>query len=187
MKYLNFLFFFFILFSIYINEDSTNSTENLDGVNQTEVSGELKKLREENNKKFTKKINEYLKELKLDNKKTIAREQFKEIFYKLFEFGRKEIAKEEKEGKKEKKDFTPDKQYINKVFNNLIKEEEKDIKVEQIIDFFEPNNILLALKDSLNDIKLNNKVDSLSETLMHTLNALDEKNRKKEGEKNTDL
>ena len=79
------------------------------------------------------------------------------------------------------------KQYINKVFNNLIKEEREDIEVDKIIDFFDPSNILLALKDSLNDIKLNNAVDSLSETLMHTLNALDEKNKKKEGEKNTDL
>ena len=59
MKYLNYLFIFFLLFTIYlteVTEDLSSSTENSTELNQIEVMGEFKKKREENNKKFNEKI-----------------------------------------------------------------------------------------------------------------------------------
>ena len=191
MKYLNILFIFFLLFTIYlaeVTEDLSNSTDNSTDLNQIEVMGEYKKLREENNKKFNEKIKEFLKELNLEGSNIIKREQFKEIFYKLFEFGENEVRKEEeKEKKEEEKNLLSKKDYINKVFNNLVKEEKKEIEVDKIIDFFEPMNILYALKDSLDDKEMNNAVESLSQSILQALNKLVEDNKKKESEKNTDL
>ena len=181
MKYLNFLIFFFS-FSLYLTkgEEVNNSTENTEESYSSEISGELKKLRESNNKKFNQIINDYIKEHKY-NKNIITKEQFKEIFYKLFELGRKELSDEEG------KEIKENKEYINNIFNNLVKEEKKEIEVDKIIDLFEPQNILFALRDSLNDVGLNNAVDSLSQDLLHALDALEEENKKKENEKNTDL
>ena len=181
MKYLNFLILFFS-FSLYLTkgEEVNNSTENTEESYSSEISGELKNLRESNNKKFNQIINDYIKEHKY-NKNIITREQFKEIFYKLFEIGRKELSDEEG------KEIKENKEYINNIFNNLIKEEKKEIEVDKIIDLFEPQNILFALRDSLNDVGLNNAVDSLSQDLLHALDALEEENKKKENEKNTDL
>ena len=191
MKYLNYLFIFFLLFTIYlteVTEDLSSSTENSTELNQIEVMGEFKKKREENNKKFNEKIKEFLKELNLEGSNIITRDQFKEIFYKLFEFGENEVRKEEeKEKTEEQKDLLSKKDYINKVFNNLVKEEKKEIEVDKIIDFFEPMNILYALKDSLDDKEMNNAVESLSESILQALNKLVEDNKKKENEKNTDL
>ena len=191
MKNSNFIFFFIsLLLIIFCEEIEENSSENLDKANQTEVIGELKKKREENNKKFKNKLNEYLKDLKIENAKTITREQFKNIFFKLFEFGKKELNKDEdkEENKIEKNnDIDLNKDYIDKIFKNLINQEIKEIEVNKIIEYFEPSNILYALKDSLKTIELNNTVDNLSETIMHTLNAFDEKKTKKDNEKNTDL
>ena len=95
--------------------------------------------------------------------------------------GRKELSDEEG------KEIKENKEYINNIFNNLIKEEKKEIEVDKIIDLFEPQNILFALRDSLNDVGLNNAVDSLSQDLLHALDSLEEENKKKENEKNTDL
>ena len=191
MKYLNYLFIFFLLFTIYlteVTEDLSSSTENSTELNQIEVMGEFKKKREENNKKFNEKIKEFLKELNLEGSNIITRDQFKEIFYKLFEFGENEVRKEEeKEKTEEQKDLLSKKDYINKVFNNLVKEEKKEIEVDKIIDFFEPMNILYALKDSLDDKEMNNAVESLSQSILQALNKLVEDNKKKESEKNTDL
>ena len=189
MKYLNYLFIFFLLFSIYISEDLSNSTENSNDSSNIEVIGELKKLREENNKKFKEKINEYLNEIKLEKSKIITREQFKEIFYKLFEFGENEVRKEEEIDvkKEDQKDLLYKKEYINKVFNNLVKEEKQEIEVDKIIDFFEPMNILYALKDSLNDKEMNSAVESLSQSILQALNNIAEENKMKENEKNSDL
>ena len=180
MKYLNFSFFFFLLFSICLSIDVTNSSEEKDESNQAEVSGEFKKLRETNNKKFKEIINEYIKQHNFDNN-IITRDQFKDIFYKLFEIGEKELNPEDI------KDINNNKEYINNIFNNLVKEDKKKIEVDKIIELFEPTNILYALRDTLNDIGSNNPGNSFSKDLLNALNFLEEKSKKKENEKNTDL
>ena len=201
MKFFNLLLFFFLLSSIYLCQetnntqqdmsgDGSNSTENIDGQNQEEVFGELRKLREENNKKFKEKINEYLKELKLENKKYISIEEFKKIFFKLFDFGEQEVMNDSiKEEKKDDKkvEIQSNKEYKEKLFNNLVKKENKEIEVDKIMSYFEPTKILFSLKDTLNIIGLDSAVGSLSDTLMDALNSFDEKNKKKGNEKNTDL
>ena len=52
------------------------------------------------------------------------------------------------------------------------------------LKFFEPGNIILALKDTVDVIGLDN---NLSDDILHTLDAISEKNKKKEDEKQTDL
>ena len=180
MKYLNFSIFFFLLFSKFLTKDIANSSEEIDELNQAEVSGELKKLRESNNKKFKAIINEYIKEHNLDNN-IVTREQFKDIFYKLFELGKKELNPEDT------KDINNNKEYINNIFNNLVKEDKKEIEVDKIIELFEQTNILYTLRDSLSDIGTNNAGNSFSKDLLNALNSLEEKSKKNENEKNTDL
>ena len=193
MKFLNILLIlFFISFFLCDENNNTNeeiindfnSTENINESYQSEVMGELKKLREENNKKFKEKIKQYLKELKLENKASITKEEFKTIFFKLFEFG-SQMVKIDEEKEDKKMNLPNNKEYINKIFNNLIKEEIKNIDVETIIDYFEPNKMLFSLKDTLNIIDLDKAVESVKEQLLNDKKASEE--QYKENEKNTDL
>ena len=193
MKFLNILLIlFFISFFLCDENNNTNeeiindfnSTENINESYQSEVMGELKKLREENNKKFKEKIKQYLKELKLENKASITKEEFKTIFFKLFEFG-SQMVKIDEEKEDKKLNLPNNKEYINKIFNNLIKEEIKNIDVEKIIDYFEPNKMLFSLKDTLNIIVLDKAVESVKEQLLNDKKASEE--QYKENEKNTDL
>ena len=184
MSFYKILIFSFLLLDLFSCEDKENIVSGEYNTNQDEVIGEKQKLRERNNKLFKEKVDEYLKEMNLSNKKTITKEEFKKIFKKLFEFGAGEVKKEEGELKN---DINNNK-YIDKVFNNLVQEQE-EIEVDKIIDFFEPKKILFSLKDSLNSDELNKDVESLSESLMHAFDSFDEQIIKKEKENNrhTDL
>ena len=192
MKYLKLLLFFFLLSSIYLCQESNsnkdnNSTENVGESNSQEVFGELRQLREKNNKKYKEKLHEYLKELNLESQQLISREDFKKIFFKLFELGNQEVREEEKKQGKavdEEEGLTVNKAYVEKIFNNLISIKREKINVDGIIKFFEPGNIILALKDTVDVIGLDN---NLSDDILHTLDAISEKNKKKEDEKQTDL
>ena len=192
MKYLNLLLFFFLLSSLYLCQESNsnkdyNSTENIGESNSQEVFGELRQLREKNNKKYKEKLHEYLKELGLESQQLISREDFKKIFFKLFELGNQEVREEEKKQGKavdEKEGLTINKAYVEKIFNNLISIKREKINVDGIIKFFEPGNIIFALKDTVDVIGLDN---NLSDDILHTLDAISEKNKKKEDEKQTDL
>ena len=192
MKYLNLLLFFFLLSSLYLCQESNsnkdyNSTENIGESNSQEVFGELRQLREKNNKKYKEKLHEYLKELGLESQQLISREDFKKIFFKLFELGNQEVREEEKKQGKavdEKEGLTINKAYVEKIFNNLISIKREKINVDGIIKLFEPGNIIFALKDTVDVIGLDN---NLSDDILHTLDAISEKNKKKEDEKQTDL
>ena len=192
MKYLNLLLFFFLLSSLYLCQESNsnkdyNSTENIGESNSQEVFGELRQLREKNNKKYKEKLHEYLKELGLESQQLISREDFKKIFFKLFELGNQEVKEEEKRQGKildKKEDNTVNKAYIEKIFNNLISIKREKINVDGIIKFFEPGNIIFALKDTVDVIGLDN---NLSDDILHTLETNDVSNENKGKEKNTDL
>ena len=185
MKYLNLLLFFFLLSSLYLCQESNsnkdyNSTENIGESNSQEVFGELRQLREKNNKKYKEKLHEYLKELGLESQQLISREDFKKIFFKLFELGNQEVREEEKKQGKaidEKEGLTINKAYVEKIFNNLISIKREKINVDGIIKFFEPGNIIFALKDTVDVIGLDN---NLSDDILHTLDAISENNKKKE-------
>ena len=97
-----------------------------------------------------------------------------------------DAIKEEKKDDK-KVEIQSNKEYKEKLFNNLVKKENKEIEVDKIMSYFEPTKILFSLKDTLNVIGLDSAVGSLSDTLMDALNSFDEKNKKKGNEKNTDL
>ena len=189
MKFLYLFLFSLLLSSLYYCQESkdNNSTENPSEKYSQEVFGELRQIREKNNKKFKDKLQEYLKELNLENQKMISRENFKKIFFKLFELGNQEVKEEEKSQGKildKKEDNTVNKAYIEKIFNNLISVKLEKVNVEGIIKLFEPGNIILALKDTANLIGLDN---NLSDDILHTLETNDVSNENKGKEKNTDL
>ena len=189
MKFLYLFLFSLLLSSLYYCQESndTNSTENSSEKYSQEVFGELRQLREKNNKKFKDKLKEYLKELNLENQQMISREDFKKIFFKLFELGNQEVKEEEKRQGKildKKEDSSVNKAYIEKIFNNLISVKLEKVNVEGIIKLFEPGNIIFALKDTANFIGLES---NLSDDILHTSETNDVSNGNKEKEKNTDL
>ena len=205
MKIFTFLLFSSLLLSLYLcseetsseqnsNENNSNSDETQIEIKAKEEELNLRKLRRENNRKFKQKIKEYIKDFDLENKNIITREQFKTVFLRLYDFGGKELqTKFENEGKKAEKKINPkiDKIYAEKIFDNLVGKNLKEIDVDEIFGFFEPRNIIFAMKDTLNLLGMEKEVDSLSESIKKDIKAIDERNKNKkkenENEENSDL
>jgi len=203
MKFFSFLLFFSLLLSFYLCSEETsseqNSNENKSNQDETQIEIKakeeelkLRKIRRENNRKFKQKIKDYIKDFNLENNKIITREQFKTIFLRLYDFGGKKLQAEfENEGKDAEKKINPkiDKLYAEKIFDNLIDKNIKEIDVDEIFGFFEPRNIIFAMKDTLTLLGMEKEVESLSDSIKKDIKAIDEKNKKKqnENEENSDL
>ena len=158
-----------ILFSYILNIEQNGT-----------VNDEMKKIRENNNKKFNEILKEYLKEMNLDNKKYITREEFKNIFIKLYEFGGKELNNKIKNENK----------YIEKIFDNLVNYDVKEIEVDKIINYFEPQNMLNGLKGTLNLLGIKDSIKNLEKTLSEKIDNLIEKEnipKNDKIDKNSDL
>ena len=203
MKIFSFLLFFLLLLSFYLCSEETsseqNSNENKSNQDETQIEIKakeeelkLRKIRRENNRKFKQKIKDYIKDFNLENNKIITREQFKTIFLRLYDFGGKELQAEfENEGKDAEKKINPkiDKLYAEKIFDNLVDKNIKEIDVDEIFGFFEPRNIIFAMKDTLTLLGMEKEVESLSDSIRKDIKAIDEKNKNKqnENEENSDL
>ena len=203
MKIFTFLLFSSLLLSLYLCSEETSSeqdsNDNKSNSDETQIEAKakedelnLRKIRRENNRKFKQKIKEYIKDFDLENKKIITREQFKTVFLRLYDFGGKELQTEfENEGKKEEKKINPkiDKIYAEKIFDNLVDKNIKEIDVDEIFGFFEPRNIIFAMKDTMTLLGMEKEVDSLSDSIKKEIKAIDErnKNKEKENEENSDL
>ena len=203
MKIFTFLLFSSLLLSLHLCSEETSSeqdsNDNKSNSDETHLEAKtkddefnLRKIRRENNRKFKQKMKDFIKDFDLGNKKIITREQFKTVFLRLYDFGGKELQTEfENEGKKEEKKINPkiDKIYAEKIFDNLVDKNIKEIDVDEIFGFFEPRNIIFAMKDTMTLLGMEKEVDSLSDSIKKEIKAIDErnKNKEKENEENSDL
>ena len=205
MKIFTFLLFSSLLLSFYLcseetsSEQDSNENNSITDETQLEMKAKeeelnLRKIRRENNRKFKQKIKEYIKDFDLENKNIITRDQFKTVFLRLYDFGGKELQTEfENGGKNTEKKINPkiDKIYAEKIFDNLVDKNIKEIDVDEIFGFFEPRNIIFSMKDTLTLLGMEKEVDSLSESIKKDIKAIDERNKNKkqeeENEQNSDL
>ena len=200
MKFFSFYIIIIILFSLYLCEDSNSEKNNTKdpsinfadleekyGKTQSTLEDspeELQKKREQNEKKFKEQIAQCLKELGLENTKTITREQFKSLFLKLFET----ILKSEKDKKeKEKKEDEEEKKsggdlnilngFAVQIFENIIDKDNDAFEVDKISEYFEPKNIIKALKNIFKAFGLDSLIDSLADSLEDTFGGISSDNK----------
>ena len=159
---------FLILTSLYHCEDQNPDCD--------ETCEKMIKQRNENNQKFNETLKQALKEMNLENEKTITIEQFKVVFMKLFKLGKSETNYKEED----------DEEYRNKIFNNLAPKNSTGIEVDNIFKLFDPMKILNSLKNIETSLGKYNKIEFLSENLRSALKDIEEE-EKRNSEKNTDL
>ena len=114
------------------------------------------------------KVNYYIEELGYKNMKSITREEFRKLFLKLFE--NKQKFQESKE------DLDIEFSLTNALFDFIVPENEEKIELNKIYDYFEPNNIVNALKELLKKFGMEKLIDSVSEPFMQMLKENNNKN-----------
>ena len=122
-------------------------------------------------------VNYYIEELGYKNMKSITREEFRKLFLRLFE-NKDETSKEFKE------DLDIIFGLTNSLFDYIVPEDKQKIEINQIYDYFEPNNIVSGLKKLLKKLGMEELVDSISETFMQVLK---QNNKNDINKKNGDL
>ena len=216
MKYLNFIFIFFLFFYVLCEEENNTNIETEDPsikmANLEEKLGKTqskledapeevekrraeneRKLKEENknlktkNEELTNKLNNLkvnIKELKiqldktiytqLENETKITRAQFKDLFFKLLEFDKREenkdqeISEEEEEKEKNEENMSLIKSFANKIFDILVNKDLEYIEIDKIESYFDTKNILKALKEILKSLGLESLIDAFSGPLMES-------------------
>ena len=114
------------------------------------------------------KVNYYIEELGYKNMKSITREEFRKLFLKLFE------NKQKNQESKEDLDITFS--LTNALFDFIVSEKEEKIELNKIYDYFEPNNIVNALKELLKKFGMEKLIDSVSEPFMQMLKENNNRN-----------
>ena len=129
-------FIFFLLFNLFLVkcENDPNDAEQIE-----------------------QKVNYYIEELGYKNMKSITREEFRKLFLRLFE-NKDETSKEFKE------DLDIIFGLTNSLFDYIVPEDKQKIEINQIYDYFEPNNIVSGLKKLLKKLGMEELVDTISET-----------------------
>ena len=107
-------------------------------------------------------INYYIEELGYKNMKFITREEFRKLFLRLFE-------NKSKEQKESKEDLDIIFSLTNALFDYIVTEEKQKIEMDKIYDYFEPNNIVNALKALLKQLGMEKLIDEISEPFMEIL------------------
>ena len=161
-----------------VKNDSKLSTEELKKVEVEEKYGktqstladdpeEIKKRREENEKKMQKKIDESIKQLGIGERKIISKKEFKKIFGLLLEEGLNQALdddpkNETKNEKKKKEEAGIIQAFADQIFEKLTKDSGDNIEVDKIMSYFEPEKILSALKDILSVFGLDKLIDDIA-------------------------
>ena len=169
---MKFIYLLFLILSLSQCEEETNSTYDEEYIKMIQ-------LRNENNKIFNETLKQTLKEMKLENSTKITIDQFKIVFMKLLNLGKKETNYKEED----------DKEYREQLFKNLIPKDSDGIEVDNIFELFEPKVIVKSLKKIELALGKYNKIEMFSDNIKKELKDIeDEKNKQKEEkEKNTDL
>ena len=107
-------------------------------------------------------INYYIEELGYKNMKFITREEFRKLFLRLFE-------NKNKEQKESKEDLDIIFSLTNALFDYIVTEDKQKIEMDKIYDYFEPNNIVNALKALLKQLGMEKLIDEISEPFMEIL------------------
>ena len=189
MKYLNFIFIFFLFFYVLCEEENNTNIETEDpsikmanleeklGKTQSKLEDapeEVEKRRAENDRKLKETIKNFLKEFGLENETKITRAQFKDLFFKLLEFDKKEenkdqeISEEEEEKEKNEENMSLIKSFANKIFDILVNKDLEYIEIDKIESYFDTKNILKALKEILKSLGLESLIDAFSGPLMES-------------------
>ena len=114
------------------------------------------------------KVNYYIEELGYKNMKSITREEFRKLFLKLFENKQK--------NQESKEDLDIAFSLTNALFDFIVSEKEEKIELNKIYDYFEPNNIVNALKELLKKFGMEKLIDSVSEPFMQMLKENNNRN-----------
>ena len=107
-------------------------------------------------------INYYIEELGYKNMKIITRAEFRKLFLRLFE-------NKNKEQKESKEDLDIIFSLTNALFDYIVNEDKQKIEMDKIYDYFEPNNIVNALKALLKQLGMEKLIDEISEPFMEIL------------------
>ena len=79
----------------------------------------------------------------------------------------------------------------NTLFDFIVKEQEQIIDMDKIYNYFEPNNIVSALKELLKQLGMEQLIDSISDSFMEALHNKGKNNNdntvKENNNKNSDL
>jgi len=202
MKYFHFIFIIFLL-SIYLCKDTNNinNKEEDPSIKEDDLEKEVKinskkenlfeekkKTAEENDKKFKDKVFNILKELGLENKKEIKIEEFKKLFFKLFEDERKKEENEEILDNDESTFLF--RGFVSQIFDQLVDPKIKNIELDKIFDYLDPKKVLNALKEISKEYGMENLIDTISGPIIDAFpNSFigNDNNNPNEKENNSDL
>ena len=107
-------------------------------------------------------VNYYIEKLGYKGMKTITREEFRKLFLLLFE-------NKQKDSEENKEDSDIMFSLTNSLFDFIVSEDKQKIDMDKIYDYFEPNNIIKALKELLKQLGMEKLIDSISEPLLESL------------------
>ena len=126
------------------------------------------------------KINYYIEELGYKNMKYITREEFRKLFLRLFE-------NKNKDQNESKEDLDIIFSLTNALFDYLVTEDKQKIEMDKIYDYFDPNNIVKALKTLLKQLGMEKLIDEISEPFMEILKQKGKNDDIENDNKNADL
>ena len=123
----------------------------------------------EKRKRAKEKFSEYLKDLNLEKKKTLTREEVNKIFHDLVEIVGNETNVPEKDRENH---YTLMKFFSDKLFDLLATKEKNIIEIEKIMEYFNPNSIKKYVENILKALGLDKFVESFLKPLLLTLEKI---------------
>ena len=116
----------------------------------------------EKDEKFKHLVKYHLEEIGFKNRKKLTREEFRKLFLKIFE-------NKQKDSNENKEDLDIIFTLTNTLFDFIVEENIQNIEIDKIYDYFEPNNIVNAVKKLLKQLGMEKLVDTISDTFIETL------------------
>ena len=116
----------------------------------------------EKDEKFKHLVKYHLEEIGFKNRKKLTREEFRKLFLKIFE-------NKQKDSNENKEDLDIIFTLTNILFDFIVEENIQNIEIDKIYDYFEPNNIVNAVKKLLKQLGMEKLVDTISDTFIETL------------------